>query len=188
MRGYAACWRACVVTITGLAAAIAWLVESPWLLLAEVLVIGTLGFAFGLGWEEDPDRTWPSGRAWAVRGLVVAVLLTGLPPALGQWSLLVILVLGVTHPTLVRALGRRLWPWRARSPGSAGGELADLSTEQLEHRWRYTSMAMRTSWRPDETLALVEDRQRLLDEIERRDPENFSAWLSGRGGRQSQGR
>jgi len=186
MRGYQACWLTCVVTLTILATAVAWVVESPWLLLTELLVIGTLGLAFGVGWEDDAARKWPSGRAWGSRGVVTAVLLTGLPPVLGQWSLLVIGGVGLTHPALVQALVRRWSPWRGRE---ATGELAELSEDQLAHRWRYSSVAVRSTWlSPSELLALVEDRQRLLDEIERRDPDNFAAWLSDPGGRQAQGR
>ncbi len=170
--------------ITGLAAVVAWVAESPWLLLAEGLAIGSMGLAFGATWEEDPARRWATGRWWAARGLVVAVMLTGLPPIMGGWSLLVIVGVGASHPAGVRELVRRVQRWR--DPGAAG-PFTDLSDDQLARRWRYSSVAVRSSWRsPVEVLELVQERQRLLDEIERRDPEDVRLWLSGRGGRQAQ--
>lgn len=182
MRAYRACWTLAVVTVGGLAAAVAWLVEAPWLLLLEAGTVATVGATFGATWEEDPARRWATSWRWARRGLVLAVLLTGLPPFMGAWALLVIVAVSVTHPEVVQALLRRLS--RARGAG-VGVRLEELSHEQLSRQWRASTLAVRSSWRtPGEVLELVQERVRLLDELERRDPEGFSQWLAG--GRQAQ--
>jgi len=185
MRTYRACWMAAVVVTTGVSVVVASLVESPWLLLAEVVTIGTLGLAFGASWEEDPARRWASARVWGVRALVSAAWLTGLPPVVGAWSFVVLPGLGATHPAVVQAAESRL---RGRRDTSGGGDLSGLSDEELARRWRSSSSAVGSSWRtPVEVLSIVQERQQLLDEMERRDPQGFSLWLVSRGWRQAQG-
>ena len=182
MRAYRAGWTLAVVTVGGLAAAVEWLVLTTWLLLLEAATVATVGAAFGATWEEDPDRRWATGWRWARRGLVLSVLLTGLPPVMGAWALLVIVSVSVTHPALVQALVRRL---NRRRRTCVGDRLEELSDEQLSRQWRASTLAVRSSWRtPGEVLELVQERVRLLDELERRDPEGFSQWLAG--GRQAQ--
>jgi len=165
-----------VVTVTGFAVVVGWRVESPWLLLAEVATLGTMGAAFGVTWEEDPGRRRGSAVAWATRAVVLALLLTGLPPVIGAWSLLVVVGLGVLTPELVLVIARQIRKRREATPV----EHPALGDDELARRWRSTTVAVQSSWRtPAEVLLVVQERQRLLDEIDRRDPEGFSRWLAG---------
>ena len=59
-----------------------------------------------------------------------------------------------------------------------------LDDEELLRRWRRTGAELRGPWRgPAEASHLVETRHRLLDEMERRDPDRFSRWLTTQGQR-----
>jgi len=163
-------------TVTGVAVVVGWQVESPWLLLAEVATLGTMGAAFGITWEDDPARRRVAAVTWATRAVVLALLLTGLPPVMGAWSLLVVVGLGLLSPELVRVLARRVRERREPPPV----EHPALGDDELARRWRSTTLAVQSTWRtPAELLLVVQERQRLLDEIDRRDPEGFSRWLTG---------
>jgi hypothetical protein len=59
----------------------------------------------------------------------------------------------------------------------------------LARRWKYTTIAVHSSWRtPAELLLVVHEREQLLDELERRDPDAFRDWLVSSGWRQPQHR
>ena len=186
MRTYRACWILVVFLITGISLVVGGLRDSPWLILAEVMAVGITGLALGASWEDDPARRWRVGRAWARRGSVTAVVLIGLPHLIGAWSLLVLVALGTLSPTVVLAGARHV---RGRREAAAGGVAGGLSDDELARRWRSSSIAVRSSWRtPPEVLALVLERQRLLDELELRDPEGFTRWLVAAGWRESPSR
>jgi len=176
MRTYRAWWTAMTVTVTGFAVVVGWTVESPWLLLAEVAMLGTMGAAFGITWEDDPARRRGAAVTWAIRAVLLALLLTGLPPVMGAWSLLVVVGLVLLAPELVLVLARQVRKRREAAPV----EHPTLGEDDLARRWRSTTIAVQSTWRtPAEVLIVVQERQRLLDEIDRRDPEGFSRWLTG---------
>ena len=136
--------------------------------------------------EDDPARRWRVGRAWARRGIVAAVVLIGLPHLIGPWSLLVLVAMGTLSPAVVRAAARHS---SRRRDATVGDAVRGLSDDALARRWRGSSVAVRSSWRtPAEVLALVLERQRLLDELELRDPEGFTRWLVAAGWRESPSR
>lgn len=181
MRIYRAGWMVLVELITGISLVLGCLSESPWLLLTQVVAIGAIGMAFGAVWEEDPARKWHVGRSWALWGIVAAVGLIGLPQLIGAWSLVVLMALGLLSPAVVLAVARH---GRGRPEPAAEGALTGLSDDELARRWRSTSIAVRSSWRsPAEVLGVVRERQRLLDEIEGRNPEEFTRWLAAAGWR-----
>ncbi|MBM7773609.1 putative membrane protein [Actinokineospora baliensis] len=52
------------------------------------------------------------------------------------------------------------------------------STAHLCTRWQETLIALRQATNPAQAAALLRDRQRCLDELERRHPEAFLRWLA----------
>lgn len=183
MRTYRGWWTAAVILVAGTAVVVGSTVTSPWLFVAAGVSTGVVVGAIGASWEDDPGRRWATARTWAGWGVVVTIMLIGLPPAIGPWSLLFPLALGALAPGVIlavrrKASGRHHW---SSSPAS------DLSDDQLARRWKYTSIAVRSTWRTTaELLLLVQERQRLLDELERRDPDGFALWLVSIGWRQAQ--
>lgn len=126
-----------------------------------------IGLLFGLAWGVDGRRGWLAARCgpwFAVGGL----LLLGLPTVLGAWALLVLPLLAGSAPPLVRHAVRDL---AGRRPDRRSGR-------DLERRWHRTSDELaRAGTSPGAALRLVQERALLLDELERRDPEEFAARL-----------
>lgn len=54
-----------------------------------------------------------------------------------------------------------------------------LTDQRLRGVWRTSFLVLQTRPRASEVLALAEERQRYLDEFERRNPRGFEAWLAG---------
>ncbi len=53
-----------------------------------------------------------------------------------------------------------------------------LTTAQLFDRWNAGLAALRSAATPEAAALVLRDRQRWLDELERRDPERFRRWLA----------
>jgi hypothetical protein len=64
------------------------------------------------------------------------------------------------------------------TPPLAPAALGALSDQQLCWLWRHTFWDLRDEETVDERLATVAVRQACLEELERRDPSAFAAWLS----------
>lgn len=60
----------------------------------------------------------------------------------------------------------------------AGSWVADVDTSQLCHLWRATFWTVRDLHDPERALHVVELRQAVLDELERRHPDEVDRWLS----------
>jgi hypothetical protein len=184
MRAYRSVWRGIVATLAVLAlvvggASIGW-----------IAVIGTAagmavtGAVVSFAWVEDPKRRWRSMGDLALWFGVGAVLMLGLPTAFGPWALFVLLAIGAGCPPLLDLMIREL---RQRRPVDSGGTVHRLDGGDLERRWVRTSRELRERRGDvDATLALVQERERLLDEIERRDPAGFDAVLVRAGWREPQ--
>ncbi len=145
-------------------------------MLGAVGAITLLGASSGLTWVEDRERRWRLVRRLAAWFGVSATLLLGLPPVLGAWTLLVVPLLGVLSP---EALG-----WVRRTAA-----VRQPPERDLDRRWRWTTQQLAARRAdPGAVLALVEERARLLDELERRDPEGFDEMLVRSGWRERQDR
>jgi hypothetical protein len=57
-------------------------------------------------------------------------------------------------------------------------ELDELTDEQLCQAWRASYLALQQSLSTDHRIATVAERQKYLDEFERRNPSGFVAWLA----------
>ena len=174
MRFYTGAWRTAVVVSTGLSLVAGVLTIAP-TLAVMVAVLASTAATFGWCWGEDPVAR----RRFAARAALWAgcsgAILTGLPLVIGMWSLLVLVVLGLTAPVVVTGAWRAVTagrPERRRPP------VEHLSDRDLERRWRSTTRRVRSRGLPTaEVTRLVEERARLLDELERRDPDRFATWL-----------
>lgn len=174
MRIYRSVWTTTVV----LAAVLALLVGG--VRLGWLVVLGTsatlagLGALAGLAWIEEERRARVTVHT-AVWSGAATVLLLGLPSLLGGWALLVLAVLGAGCPPAVAAVLR----WRRTRRPVPVVDVRDRPAEpDLERRWRLTSQELRRpGLTPAVALRLVAERQWILDELERRDPEQFAQSL-----------
>ena len=186
MRAYRTLWQATVLVL-GVVALAAGGADLGWAsMLGAAGAITVLGAASGLAWVEDPGLRWRLvGRLslWFGGG---AVLFLGLPAVIGGWTLLVVVALGALCPELLSwAADHR----HASSPVSTPDRLHQLAARDLERRWLRTTQELRARRAdPATVLGLVEERERLLDEIERRDPAGFDAMLVRTGWRERQER
>jgi hypothetical protein len=102
----------------------------------------------------------------------------------GGVLLLVGLVL-VSSPYCVRSFRR----WLASVPASLSDQpsvaLDALTDEQLCRAWRASYAALQRQSSAARAVTAVAERQRYLDELERRNPDGFAAWLAS--GAQSPG-
>ncbi|MFC7497448.1 MULTISPECIES: hypothetical protein [unclassified Nocardioides] len=172
MSAYRRTWNvavsvAALVALLGGGAQLGW-----WALTVSVGMIAGLGAAFGWSWEDRGPRRRIAGLCARWFG-VIGLLLVGLPNAIGGWAMPVLLMLGLSAPRLLQ----RVTPWlHSRWPTLLAGELAELSDRDLERRWRRTSERLNDAHTtPAMALDLVRERQGLLDELERRHPDDFAA-------------
>lgn len=123
--------------------------------------------------EDRTDRgTW-TRRAFVWSGLA-AVAADALVALWGGIGLLVGVAMACTSP-VVLGLARLLL---LRSSRRTNGPPESLSTRELLRRWEWTTAEVRRASTPvPRRLVLVEERRRLLDELQDRDPAHFDSWL-----------
>lgn len=125
--------------------------------------------------EERADRwSWVRRLAiWTGGATVAATSLTAMWGASGAVGGL-LLVLG--SPALMTGARTLYVSWSARR---TTGPLESLSVQDLRRRWEWTTVLLRwDATPPNRRLALVEERGRLLDELQSRDPAHFDDWLA----------
>ena len=147
------------------------------------------------------------GRSRARRALVgalaagtVASAYVGLAAVLGAGVLLLIVIVAASAPSAMSVYARWLRVALAPSTGSIAAwapgfvspvpgwappqlrpDLDLLSTEELCRAWCASYLVLKERYSERETratLATVEERQRYLDELERRNASGFTAWLA----------
>lgn len=184
MRAYRSVWRVTVAVLAALAlvvggSGIGWVA-----VLGTAAGMAVTGAVVSFAWVQDPKLRWRAMADLALWFGVGAVLLLGLPAVLGPWALFVLLAIGGLCPPLLDLTLREL---RERRPAQAPGTVERLGEGDLERRWVRTSRELRERrGDTDAVLALVQERERLLDEIERRDPAGFDAVLVRAGWREPQ--
>lgn len=153
-------------------------------------------------WEnEDVTRpSRPKNRLILNNGLLVGVAtgaLIGLSVLIGDEALLLLGFLLAISPPAVRAYGR----WLVAAPGPSAAQLDTvigalayaspeylpippptgveaLSDEELCQNWRASYTALQRPLSLGQRSATVTERQTYLDELERRNPRGFAAWLA----------
>lgn len=185
MEVYRSVWNTIVAVLAPIAFVAAARTTGWFTPVVVTVAMTSVGALFGFVWNEDPlvrRRTTLRVAVWfGMSGL----LLVGLTPVLQQWGLLILLVLGGTSPDL---LERCLVLYDARRHRGADPGLEELTYRELERRWRTTTWRVRSTALPvRDRLELVSQRGRLLDELERRDPDRFEGYLVRAGWREPQG-
>ena len=186
MGTYRAWWTGAVVVVTGAAVVLGSAVTSPWLFVAEGIAIGVMAGAFGCDVGGGPAQTLGDGpdlgAPWRCRGGHVDRP-TARSWARGRSSSCI--ALGALTPEVLLVV-RRKADWAARPRERPGvGALRRCAGAALEVHLGRRPQPWRT---PQELLGIVQERQQLLDEIERRDPDGFALWLVSSGWRQPQER
>lgn len=175
MAVYRKAWAALAVLVVSVAAAYD-VVQGNALRTLGVTGLGAAfaaSFAFALA-EDSPRRWWWTWRTflWTALGMGALDVLTR------SWSwrgLAVGTALVLTCPALVRAARTRWLAWTLRR--STGGP-ESMDRRELLRRWELTTgLVEREGTSVADLVALVEERRRLLDELERRNPSAFEAWL-----------
>ncbi|MCB0895071.1 MAG: hypothetical protein H6529_15870 [Nocardioides sp.] len=186
MRAYRSVWRS-VVLLVAVAAGIIGIAGVGWLAtLGTSAAFACLGALFGFSWVEEP-RLRPRAMVECTLWFGVAgLLIIGLPPVVGAWTLPLLILVGVSCPPL---LDLALASYRKAHPVAEADVPGMLSDRDLARRWRWTTDALQDRSTPvASALLLVQERSALLDELERRDPDRFAEWLVRSGWREPQDR
>lgn len=189
MRTYDTVWSILAALLTGLSAVVI-VEEAGWgAILAATLSLSVMAAILSYAWRESFGPGGGSVLAWTVGSAAGILLFIGLPVALGRAGTLLLVLLAVGAPPVVRRLNRRIVlpppPERTSRPAAPSAEvpatrprpLSPMSDPRLSPAWLDTERRMRHATF-EETLAIVAERERLLDEFEERDPEGFHAWLA----------
>lgn len=175
MRVYAWVWHLSAAALAGLAG-LTLVVTAGWgTAFATAGAVAMLAGVLSYAWRESFGPPSLSVPGWTVGSAAGAVMFVGLPLMMERLAFVVLIILGVTSPPLVRRLGRR--------PASGGGVVPRTPAPEpqadplLAHAWLDTTLRLHEASTPAEVLAVVEERARLLDELEQRDPAAFHAWL-----------
>jgi hypothetical protein len=166
------CW---VLGIAGLSAAILLLPPGALAAFGLIGVLCALGTAIGYGQERDADRPLRRTRGQAILVSLAAVLVLmsamGLTAVAGDSTWWLFVVLAAASPPAVRWFSARLgWARRTTSNDT-------VPTAELCRRWRDSYEALREASTPAARLRIVMERERCLDELERRDADGLNAWL-----------
>lgn len=175
-RRYRVLWNAVVVLLVGVGI-VAGSVAIGWAPLAGITVcLAVLGAAFGVAWvEPDGDRR-VAGSVGARYGAAGAVVVAGFPAIVDGWTAVVLVGMTVTAPPIVELVLRSL---RGKAVTPAVDDPTRLSERDLAERWRSSYDEVHSAdASAEELLQVVAERGRLLDELERRDPRRFRAWLA----------
>jgi len=139
-------------------------------------VMAVFGALLGLVFAEDRGDRW----GWARRGAawlgVGATTADALVATWGGTGVLVGAVLLLTSPSFLRTVRARLM---ARSLRRCSGPAEMLTTRELLRRWDWTTReVLHRGTSVPRRLSLVEERRKLLDELQRRDQDGFVEWIA----------
>ncbi|MEU8223689.1 hypothetical protein [Kribbella sp. NPDC048915] len=167
-----------VVGVVGVVIGFVVLPMAAWGVFGLLAVVVALAMVVG----DDPETgEGPSvGRSILV-GVAAAVgvaAVLGFAAVLGAGALVLLLFLAAGAPPAVRRYASLLGIGRqVEAP-----VVAEVGTDRLCRDWLNSYDALRNADSELERLRIVADRQRCLDELERRDPEGFQAWLGSAAG------
>lgn len=192
-------WLWCVhlATATGLACAfVSW--DTVTVVLCLVLVTTVSGVIAASLWSEDGRSAVPRILRAAFSGGLVIPAAVGLIAVLKLAGVLLVLALALTAPPVsayfhARRDAKGGLPGtepeppapRMHAPTLVGGptaepvaELHSLDDEALCLAWRRSFRWLEAASTAAERLLVVEQRQRYLDELDRRSPDGLAAWLA----------
>jgi hypothetical protein len=200
MKIYRRLWMAiCApLTVAGLSLGLVF-VPVPMTILAiffgALAAIGT--WVWLLQNEDAKGQPRAHSRVMANNALIVGAAIgavIGFGVLLGTGVLLLLIAVLATSPFVIRACGRLLLSvptpqleTMARSLAYASpeyltfqpsSELDKLTDEELCQSWRASYAALQRQSSAAQTAATVAERQTYLDELQRRNPRGFAAWLA----------
>lgn len=173
-----------------------WVSVTTWPLAGLVMVslyaTAVVGPVANILGEPEKERSFRRGLGIGAGAAVVVIGGAGIVRLLGAAGLVVIVMFALASPQMLS--------WVARRFGHATGQSEDLSSgvqtsgamaserfvpqapqsmddASLCMAWRRSFVALQRASSPGGTWRIVQCRQEYLDEIERRNPEGFSAWL-----------
>jgi hypothetical protein len=176
-----------------LCAVVLWGWQSTAGVALSLLIVASLSVAAVWGGDEDHDlrQTATVSVALGLGGTAAA----GLVAALGALGVLLVVVLVLTSPQAdLLGRARRLagppaappplehLPPRHDVPALQGAlaceDLSALDDTELVLAWRHSFLQLEGAVGELDRLRVVDERQRLLDELERRFPEGVARWLA----------
>lgn len=190
-------WSAHLATAAGLGCAlVSWDVTT--VVLCVVLLVLVTGVIAASLWAEDGRRAVPRILRAAFSGGLAAPAAVALIVVLKLAGVLLVLALVATAPPVTSFLRARReakgdvpgtppGPPGARIPATSlvGGpaaepfvELESLDDEAVCLAWRRSFRRLEAAATAAERLAVVQQRQRYLDELDRRSPDGVAAWLA----------
>lgn len=175
MRSYRVVWAGAAALVVGSASVLD--IAGGGLLRMTLLGVGTGFFGAALAYaivEERPDRwTWVRrALLWCALG---AVATDALAVAWGNAGVAVGIGLLAVSPPVVSLARAGFVRWSSRR---TSGPPEALTLRDLHRRWEWTTAeVLRPTTSVARRLTLVEERRRLLDELQLRDPADFDAWL-----------
>ena len=173
---YRTLWAVLATLVVAVAAMAGWVSIGWGPVLATTVCVAVLGGAFGVAWVEEPEARRPAAIRGAGYGAGGALIVSGLPAVIGGWAILVLVLLAASAPAVVDALLNELGK---RREAQEADDLGRLSDRDLSRLWRTTYDAVScSSSSAQQRLRVAQQRARLLDELERRDPRRFHAWLA----------
>jgi hypothetical protein len=204
MKVYRALWiSVCsplIVVGVSAAAVLAPAALGPWFVL--IALVGAILSLRAASWfAERPLRTRPRLMICsALIGAATACAIGGFAILWGAAVLLLMFIVGATSPAFLRACDRWLngpadpsttqlddWgrEYVSASPGDdtsvlqahTSQALSDLTNMQLCRAWRVSHWALKNASTVAEMMATVAERQKYLDEFERRNASGFAAWI-----------
>ncbi|TCC45089.1 hypothetical protein E0H75_31755 [Kribbella capetownensis] len=163
--------------------------------LISAITVGAVYFSFGLARELPPAELIRAAPRWAGLGGLLVLAACGYGAAVGAETLVLLALLIATSPPIIV----RIWPMPkpAREPEPdrhpdvesidegtivqldvVRPTLRDLTDEELCLAWRRSFKQLQSSTGRELRLGVADVRRAYLDELERRQPEAFAAWLA----------
>jgi hypothetical protein len=168
-------WRA-ALTVFLLLGVVAAVPLSAQLLGIALLMSLLAGLTAATMYDANATARWTTRQVvtGAAGGAAVITLALGLAAVLGASALWLVILLGLTSPPVVQ------WCSGMWGLGTVPGrrDVPDRSTADLCRQWRDSYEALRHARTDAQRLRIVMERQRCLDELDRRDPEGLQAWLA----------
>jgi len=145
------------------------------------LIGGGIATASWLALRRPEKRPVPGRIRNVLQCFVFAVAsilaFSGLAALLGALILLLVLLLVAGSPWFVGLVRPHRDRDTERLPGWPQQPLKKLSTTDLIAVWRSSGDLLAAAQSPADRALLVNRRAECLDELERRDPEGFAAWI-----------
>ncbi|MEV0802426.1 hypothetical protein AB0I34_32335 [Kribbella sp. NPDC050281] len=166
-------------------------------LLVSTITVGAVYVSFGLARELPAAELIRAAPRWAGLGGLLVLAISGYAAAVGAETLVLLALLVATSPPIVV----RVWPMPKSAREAETGRypevesideativqldvdvvqptLRDLTDEELCLAWRRSFKQLQSSTGRELRLGVADVRRAYLDELERRQPEAFAAWLA----------